>query len=473
MAAPPTPETIATALAAMKGPAIPTRSSEADRAIYHTLLQTAATRRTNGTVAPHVVVVTDLAKDYDDLLAMTLLKELHRLGLIVLEGFVANLNPAITRARFGRGALDCLGLPDIPIGIGTAGSENDPVVYGYEFDCHFMAGTDREYEHGFTLLSRLFSCAVQEQRQLTLLCISSLRDANEFVVEQPELFRNAVNKVVIQGGYDLVDDVLTARTDAANNTFDQAAANNFHTFLGTNNIETVCYTKVATGAVELRTQVFVDMDESGHIVGAHLRRCEVEQDVVFYERACSARPFAPFMTQSWFLNLRSSFFQRHGHTNHPNELIADDGTALPVGRGIQPYLEYVLAYDALAALHTAGEDVVRALQVLDTEGLADDPIMHKRPYNLQGTIHKLVGWAGRDKMPAVIHIRPESMRNALGALLRGSVYNSMEVLPPPSFWKRAYTGRLSGHDLFLICIVVTTTAALYSVLANYFGVNVE
>ena len=39
---------------------------------------------------PVVIVITDLAKDYNDLLAMVLLKELHRLGLIKLRGFVTS-----------------------------------------------------------------------------------------------------------------------------------------------------------------------------------------------------------------------------------------------------------------------------------------------------------------------------------------------------------------------------------------------
>ncbi|KAG4427972.1 hypothetical protein IFR05_016542, partial [Cadophora sp. M221] len=43
---------------------------------------------------PHIVTITDLAKDYDDLMAMMCLKEFDRMGIIQLEGFVANLMPA-------------------------------------------------------------------------------------------------------------------------------------------------------------------------------------------------------------------------------------------------------------------------------------------------------------------------------------------------------------------------------------------
>jgi hypothetical protein len=38
-------------------------------------------RGLQGQSPPEIVVITDLAKDYDDLSAMIVLKELHRIGL--------------------------------------------------------------------------------------------------------------------------------------------------------------------------------------------------------------------------------------------------------------------------------------------------------------------------------------------------------------------------------------------------------
>ena len=49
------------------------------RDIYDKLLEVVNTRVKEGVPAPKIFVITDLAKDYDDLCAMILLRELHRI----------------------------------------------------------------------------------------------------------------------------------------------------------------------------------------------------------------------------------------------------------------------------------------------------------------------------------------------------------------------------------------------------------
>jgi hypothetical protein len=56
------------------------------------------------------MIITDLAKDYNDLAAMVVLKELHRLGFVHLKAFIANLEPSRKRAIYRQAALDSLGL---------------------------------------------------------------------------------------------------------------------------------------------------------------------------------------------------------------------------------------------------------------------------------------------------------------------------------------------------------------------------
>jgi hypothetical protein len=56
------------------------------------------------------MVITDLAKDYNDLAAIVVLKELYRLGFVHLKAFIANLELSCKRAIYGRAALDSLGL---------------------------------------------------------------------------------------------------------------------------------------------------------------------------------------------------------------------------------------------------------------------------------------------------------------------------------------------------------------------------
>jgi hypothetical protein len=59
-------------------PGLPT---EDERECYRRLIRVRMNRGLQGQSPPEIVVITDLAKDYDDLSAMIVLKELHRIGL--------------------------------------------------------------------------------------------------------------------------------------------------------------------------------------------------------------------------------------------------------------------------------------------------------------------------------------------------------------------------------------------------------
>jgi hypothetical protein len=69
-----------------------------------------AAGKANNRKAPGVVVITDLAKDYNNLAAIVVLKELHCLGFVHLKAFIANLEPSHKRAIYRQAALDSLSL---------------------------------------------------------------------------------------------------------------------------------------------------------------------------------------------------------------------------------------------------------------------------------------------------------------------------------------------------------------------------
>ncbi|KAK8202040.1 hypothetical protein M8818_005565 [Zalaria obscura] len=70
---------------------IPKGLSVEEQDVYVFLLRVLNARKTDGTKPPHLAVISDLAKDYDDLGAMVVLKEAHRLGLGLEEGQMLTL----------------------------------------------------------------------------------------------------------------------------------------------------------------------------------------------------------------------------------------------------------------------------------------------------------------------------------------------------------------------------------------------
>lgn len=387
---------------------IPKGLASEETAVYETLIKVVEDRGKAGIKAPKIVVITDLAKDYDDLAAMVVLKELHRLGVVILLGFVANLMPAKQRALFGRGALNSLDLHDIPIATGTSGfpkkGDKKHQPFDYEFNCGFMADENDEQVardgRGEDLMKRLFEETVEKGEQLTLVLISSLEDIFTFSQNNPDLLRDAVSNIVMQGGYTVSPTgKLEPDEAAANNRYDIEAARSFHTFMDESKIPSAVYTKVAAFATPLTSELFAEMEKTEHPVGQHLRKVQVEQDLAFYIGASNKDPekrFAPFMDQEWYLRNKTSWFD----IDHPF------GTPYPEGDEVIPYLTKVVVYDALAALGCSGTDALDALNVL-TDGKVQPP-----------SIHRIVGFAGPPSDPG---IHAEQMATTLAALLKGSL----------------------------------------------------
>ncbi|TAQ88621.1 hypothetical protein B7494_g3074 [Chlorociboria aeruginascens] len=388
---------------------IPSGLSEESQKVYHTLITVAEKRSTARITPVNLLVITDLAKDYDDLTAMVILKELHRLGLIVLKGFVANLDPAQKRACFGRGALDSLGLGFVPIARGTKAQTKDHPVDDYEFDCSFMAPEDTVFEDGYNLIESIYLEAQETSSTVSLLLISSLTDiSNAATGELNQLMADYTRSVTLQGGYTVTEDnELVPNNDAANNNFDFPAAQRFHKFIHDARIPSIVYTKVAAFATPLFTNLFTGMEDTGHPIGAHLRRVEVTQDIAFYKKAClpPEQRFRPFMDRDWFLKSRTSWYDE------------DRGDQpFPEGDEIVPYLTKIVAYDALAAVGSAGCDVLDALGVLKQNS---EDLEQESP-------HKIIGIQGVDD-----GVNGEKMANAIYSLLLGSLLACQQRLDVP------------------------------------------
>lgn len=401
---------------------IPTGLTAEERGFYEKLLTAVQTRKSKGVQAPHVMVITDLGKDYDDLAAILVLKELHRVGLIHLGGVITNMKPSRKRTILGRKILDLLGLQDVPIGVGTAGPVEYCEAFDHEFDASFMPdertftpNEDNFFEDGFELLHQVFTRAIREKRQVDLLLISPLGDVVKYANLQPNIFRKGVRKIYIQGGYSVsAEGILTPREDATNNFNDMTAAREFHELIRKENIPSVVYTRIAAFAARIPAKILSDLEASQHLIGSFLRHCHVKQDVTFYEVACSPKPFKD-ITQERFLRTRTNFFEKHppGPLRSPNGTpLTLDGTPLPEGDQIKPYLVWTIVFDALAAFGIGGEDIATIFGVLDAESMAN-----------QTSIHKLVGTQKlQDDLSDIPNINPERMIFVLSALFKGALY---------------------------------------------------
>lgn len=368
--------------------------------VYHQLAAVVRARKDNGTLAPQIVVVTDLAKDLDDLVAMLVLSELHRLGVVELKGFVANLMPAEKRARFGRGALDLLGLKHIPIAKGTEGSLEFFEAHEYEFQCDFMAEED-VCENWYDLLPRLYEDAAKKEQKIKLLLISSLRDVYFFSRTYEELLKKVTKEIVIQGGYYIDGDhKLTATPNVANNKWDSISSRNFHTWMQANDMESKVFTKIAAYETPLTSGFFHELEETGHPIGIYLRGIQLIQDRKFWEAASNpdeSKRFAKYMDTEWFLKEKSSWYDSHGPEDKK-----------PVGDEIIPYLTKVIIYDAIAAIGTIGDDALEELKVLQ-----DIPV--------ENATHRVYGIEANDKEPRNSGVHGDKMILVIQALIKGAL----------------------------------------------------
>ena len=439
-------------------PEIPSGLADEEKNVYRKLIRTRKSRVVAGKYPRRVTVITDLGKDYDDLAAMVVLKELHRLGLIELEGFIANLHPPQERAKLARGCLNSLGLEKIPVAWGEEAQANaakrEP-PHDYEFpkeadyfpsiydkDASFTPyGQEKtdpvEIESGVKLLDRLVLSRSKPQPEgqtkgsMTFLLISGLADMATYAKREPEKLAKVTKHIVLQGDYSIQLDqysyhaILTPNLTAANNSFDEQAAKEWHEYMDNRHIPSVVYTSTAAGNARLPPTVFDEMRDTMHPIGQHLRRIQRIQDLHYYKTACNKDPtkrFLPRCDQGWFLRTKTNWEQVYPDKNTRPEP--------PVGEEVLNYVQLV-CYDAIAALGTAGNDVLNALDLLQPKQLFENQDPH---------IHMVVGVAavkdgGVVKKPERSGVNSENMQLALKALLKGSLMAVQEGIPSTHQWE--------------------------------------
>lgn len=151
---------------------------------------------------PEIVLITDPGPDPDDAKTLLILATLHRRGVLGLRAVVCNGGgePA-ARARLALCLLRHLGVDDVPVGVGSAGVPSRPEPHEY-----MLQGYDdvepADLAEGSALLRATLGAA--RARQLTVVCISGLRDFADVFLKAPELLAS-VGEVAIQGGLERAD----------------------------------------------------------------------------------------------------------------------------------------------------------------------------------------------------------------------------------------------------------------------------
>ena len=149
-----------------------------------------------------IIIVTDAGRSLEDELTLVLLRAFAEQGLVQPQAVVANVSPALARARLTRGTLDTLGLYNVPVGVGTDGGtgikcEDTWSASAEQYVPREQSQSAKALISGRRLLHQTFVRA--RETSLTLLLLSSTKDAALFFRDNTDLFRSKIKTVVFSG----------------------------------------------------------------------------------------------------------------------------------------------------------------------------------------------------------------------------------------------------------------------------------
>ena len=226
-------------------------------------------------------VISDPGEDLDDELAMVFLRHLvARDPSLRVRCVVCNLRPAQKRAALMRRTLDALDLAHVPVG---AGQEVVPETKAPQASWDFLPESAPLGE-GQALLKEAFDAS--HDGALTLLCISALTDAAEFLENHTEVFRRKVREVVIMGGVQTpITNALLVPDDAANNAFDPKAAAYFYRRLQELDVPMVIVSRAAAYACPVPQKLYDELAATGNRVGVRVRDAQREANSRLWRRS--------------------------------------------------------------------------------------------------------------------------------------------------------------------------------------------
>jgi hypothetical protein len=194
--------------------------------------------------------------------------------LFELAAVVANLAPAIQRARLAKGMLRELGQPTVRVGIGTDcghGSEGHEAEFE---DIPYLADYS-DLEDGADLLRKTLEAGKDDS--VTLVLISGLTDVANLLREHHDLVKRKVKSVAVMGGVQQQNDAVVLDADgfmnpdtAANNAFDMGSAVYFYRRIQELAIPMTILTREAAYACPVPRSIYERLAATGHPVGIKL-----------------------------------------------------------------------------------------------------------------------------------------------------------------------------------------------------------
>lgn len=221
----------------------------------------------------NIVMIGDFGKDLDDENALLYGVGAHKAGEINLAAVVANLSPALLRARIARGMLEYLGI-DIPVGLGTSCNVEDD-TQEYEANIPYLS-KNTDFIDGQKLIKDTLEKAAD--KSVVLLLNSGLTDAAELMKSDPLLCKRKLFRVAIMGGVvceggQIKLDAKGGMTpdDAANNSFDPKSAEFVYEWLQSENIPMSVLTRNAAYACKFDIGFYESLATVNDTIGLGIR----------------------------------------------------------------------------------------------------------------------------------------------------------------------------------------------------------
>lgn len=308
--------------------------------------------------AKKLVIITDAGRDHDDEVALTVAAGLSKAGSLSIACVVANLKPALMRARLVKGILDTVGLSDVPVGVGTAVDENSN-PQPYEFDASYLSRQE-SFPDGQLLLKETFAKA--DDKSLTLLLISGLTDANLFIQNNLELVKRKLDRVVIMGG------VLSEQNDVKrddrgfilpdesyNQKVDMQSARSFYHSAQAAGIPLTVVSRFSVMACAMNVEFYELLAKEDSPIGKRLCAAQAESIRHLWYRIfldvndVKREGLPPYCNKEWFLK---TFTDNTGKAQHLSQ--NDD---------IWPHITKINAYDPIAMIAAVRPDLFVPLKV--------------------------------------------------------------------------------------------------------------